>query len=233
VEADDCTVLVDCGSGVVSNLLTARPRPQLDAILISHQHPDHLVDLIALRYGALYGPGPKAARPTPLWVSPGLTEVLNGVARALVGEGADDFWTEVFDIAEYRPDETLSLGDLDVRFAPTTHYVDCWAMRFESGGETLVYTADTAPDARVEHLAEGADLLVAEATLLEREGNEAEWGHMSAAEAGGMAARAGVRKLVLTHYWQELGPERLVAAAAKTFGGETRVAREHETYGIS
>jgi ribonuclease BN (tRNA processing enzyme) len=126
----------------------------------------------------------------------------------------------------------MDLDGLAVRFAQTRHYRPCLAMRFEHEGRSLAYTADTGPSSAVTDLAEACDVLLAEATLAERDGDESQWGHMTASEAGRMAREAGAGKLVLTHYFVENDPERLRAEAADVFGGPVAVAREGEAYDV-
>ena len=222
--------LVDCGTGVMARLQQIMEPAELDGVLISHGHPDHILDLVALRYGYLYGPAPRPVEPIPLWVGPGLQTILVDLAEAL---GSDETFWSPFRIQTYEPTTTLHLEGLQVDFAPCDHYIDCWAMRFETRpGEVLVYTADTGPSETVGDLAKDANILLAEATLPRRAGYEDDWGHLAAAEAGTMAAEAGAERLLLTHYWSETA-DALVEPASKAFGRRVEMAQEMERYGIA
>ncbi len=120
------------------------------------------------------------------------------------GEGNGDFLDEAFEIKEFDPEKPLPIGAGRLRFAPTTHFITSFAIRYERNGTSITYSADTAPDQRVVELARGTDLFLCEATLL---ANEEEHGgvrgHSSSKEAAQMAADAGVKRLVLTHYSQD------------------------------
>jgi ribonuclease BN (tRNA processing enzyme) len=138
------------------------------------------------------------------------------------------FYSDVFDVSEYDPDQTLTVGSLVVTFAPTVHYVPAWAMRIAStrDGGTIGYTADTGPAAHIDDLLGGCQLLVAEATLLEPDDAPfASRGHLTAAETGELATRVGASKLLITHLWEEFGFANLRDAAAARFAHEVVVAK--------
>jgi ribonuclease BN (tRNA processing enzyme) len=120
------------------------------------------------------------------------------------------------------------MGAGRLRFAAATHYIASYAIRYEHNGHSITYSADTAPDERVVELARGTDLFLCEATLLagECETGEAR-GHSTSADAARMAADAGVRCLVLTHYAQDATAKDLEAGARHYFGGEIIVADDH------
>jgi ribonuclease BN (tRNA processing enzyme) len=218
------------GPGVVARLQQATRLDAVDAIVISHGHPDHFLDLVSLRYGLRYGPGEPPSRRMAVWVAPGVEVMMDGLAAALGGDEA--FWAEVFDVRVFAPGRGLEVAGIDIRFAKTRHYIDCWAMRLECDGVVLGYTADTGPCAEVEALVAGADLLVAEATLPVRVGYEHEWGHLAAGEAGALATAAGARALMLTHYWAECDAGALVEEAASRYGGAVDLARELEQHAV-
>ena len=107
--------LVDCGTGVASRLQQVMEPADLTGILISHAHPDHILDLVALRYGFLYGPSRRPAAPIPLWVGPGVDAVLAGIAESLGQQG--DFW-ETFVRQTYQPHASLLVEGLQIDYAP-------------------------------------------------------------------------------------------------------------------
>ncbi|MFN2252271.1 MAG: MBL fold metallo-hydrolase [Anaerolineae bacterium] len=220
--------LVDCGYGVLSRLLAIVAPASLDGVLISHFHPDHCIDLTGVAMALRYAPGPKRLEPLPVYAAPDTRRDLEQLGAVL-----DAPWDGVVAFVDIDSEDALLLeGDLTVRFAPTVHYQPCLAMRFEHGGRTLTYTADTGPCPAVTDLASGSDLLIAESTLPERDGDRREWGHLTATEAGEMARRAGAAKLVLTHYFVEHDPERLRSLAAAAFGGPVDLAREGEVHDV-
>jgi ribonuclease BN (tRNA processing enzyme) len=228
VEWDGTRVLLDCGSGVLARMLRLARIDEIEAVIVSHAHPDHCLDLIALRYGAVYGPEPLSRLPR-LLVGPGVRDVLHALGEALAP--GSDFWG-VFELSEYDPETPLAIGGATLRFAPTRHYVPCWAVRFEWRGRTFVYTADTGPSEDVARLAEGANLLLCECSLPRRQGFEHEWGHLAPHEAHEMAARAGASSLLLTHVWSEhlAGLSELIDTLEAP---RAALAQEMETYELN
>ncbi len=219
--------MLDLGSGAFANLRRYADYDRLGAVLISHMHADHFIDLIPLRYALRYG---KRSRRTklPIHLPPGGLATLRTMVAALPHEPGD-FLDDVFDLREYDPSRPLRIDGATVRFAHTTHYIPAFAMRWERDGASVTYSADTAPDERVVALARETDVFVCEATLLHGEVEPGVRGHSSAAEAAAMARDAGVRRLVLTHYGEESKSDDLDRAARAIFAGEIIVADDHRT----
>lgn len=193
----------------------------LDAIVISHMHADHFIDLIQLRYALKYEL--KRAERLPVYLPPAGILTLTHVAHPL--KETPDFFGEVFDLQEYAPGSRLEIGDCTISFAPTQHYIPAYALRAESPSGTFVYSSDTALCETVPELARGADLFLCEAALgpFGVETGSVK-GHSSAKDAGEMAASAGVKHLVLTHYGTAADPVEMLAAARAAFEGEITVA---------
>lgn len=228
VEFPGVAIVADLGSGAFSNLIAHRTIDEIDALLISHMHSDHFIDVIQMRYALKYGDVVRA-RKMPLYLPPGGETMLRRMTAAFHPESGDDFLGEVFDVQTFEPERGLRVGDVAVRFAPTAHYIATFAMRFEAEGKSIVYSADSAPDDRVRALAAGVDLFVCEATL-SREGEAEEpRGHMSARQAGAIAASAGVGRLVLSHYPASLEVAAMERDARASFEGPVSVADDHAT----
>ena len=227
VEAGDQRLLLDCGPDTLAPLQEYAAIDEVSAVIISHLHADHTLDLIPLRYGLKYMPG-LTRRSVPLWLPPGGKTFLTRLAAALAsgGEPAEGFFEEVFEVAEYAPDQPLQLGTVRVQFHPTRHFIPCWACRIESAGRVIVYLADTGPLPELVHFAERADLVICEGTYLEEPGSiPAEHrGHLTAREAGALAAAAGAARLLLTHFWATLGVDALRQEAEDGFGQPVDVA---------
>jgi ribonuclease BN (tRNA processing enzyme) len=199
----------------------------VDAVVISHFHSDHMLDLVPYRYGLLYGPA-SPAKPIPLWLPPGASRGLARLAAALenLDEPSYAFWDSTFEVREYDPASDLEVGDLTISFAQTQHYVPCHAMRIDAlGGGTLFYSADTGAVEPLLSLAAGADVALVEATLEAAEPDQYERGHLTAHEAGLLATKAGVRQLVLTHLWVERGDHAAIEEASRAFDGQISVAK--------
>jgi ribonuclease BN (tRNA processing enzyme) len=154
--------------------------------------------------------------------------MLRSMTNAFANEGNGDFLDEAFDMKEFDPKVPLPLGNGRLRFAPTTHFITSFAIRYERNGTSITYSADTAPDARVVELARDTDLFLCEATLLADEHEHGGVrGHSSAREAAQMASDARVKRLVLTHYSQDAGANDLDAGARAIYGGDIVVADDH------
>jgi len=222
VRADGTAVMLDIGSGAAGKLQCAADYATLDAIVISHMHPDHFFDLVALRHGLKYGERSRSER-MPLWLPPGGSEILSTLSALISEGGRRSFFDDAYVVHDYEPAVPLLVGGLRVTFARTQHFISAYAIRVEHGGKTIAYSADSAPcDAVIAH-ARGADLFLCEAALgLESEVGER--GHSNGYEAGEMAARAGARRLVLTHYPAKSSAEELIAAARTRFSGPIEVA---------
>ena len=234
VSSGTTSILIDCGSGVVSQLRARCDPRTLSGVVISHLHSDHILDLIALRYGLQYAPpGPGAA--IPLHLPPDGTDFLArlGDIFALGNEHPTGFWDGVFALHEYSEQlasgEPLLIGGLALSFAPMVHYIPVWAIRIEevSTGRVLTYSADTGPAAPLAAFAADSALFLCEATLLRQvSGTDlAHAGHLTASEAGTIATEARARRLILTHLWAELGFDNYLAAARTTFAGPIDLAR--------
>lgn len=226
VRHDGFTLLVDCGSGVFSKLRALADPLEVDAIWITHLHADHTTDLIPFSHALSYPLAHHGRRPALLG-PPGSIQAfatLSGIfgpARQIA---------DAFDHTEYEPCAELDLGPFAIRLAAVPHYVPTWAcdLRVEGAGR-ITLGADCGPNDAIAELARGSDLLMLEAT----EGAQPPdpdpddfRGHLSAQEAGELAQRAGVKRLVLTHYSDELDPASLKNAAQGSFDGEVELATE-------
>jgi ribonuclease BN (tRNA processing enzyme) len=233
VASGETTILLDCGSGVVSKLREHRDPRSLSAVVISHLHSDHTLDLVALRYALQYIP-PGPGKAIPLFLPPQGQEFLGrlGAVFASGNERPDDFWDRTLALRDYasylESGAPLRIGGLALTFAPMQHYIPVWAIRIEevATGRTLTFSADTGPHSPLAAFARGSDVLLCEATLLKQTpgSDPASWGHLTAREAGQIAVEAGVSRLVLTHLWRELGFERYRTDAGTTFQGPIDLA---------
>lgn len=197
VEAAGAFFLVDCGGDAVHRLLRAGLDPvAVEAVVLTHEHPDHLSGF-PLLIEKLWLLGRRA--PVPVY---GLAHTL-GVARALFGLFDTAGWAgmpriEYVEIAGTEGAAVFERGPFRVAASPVVHPVPTVGLRVEADGVVLAYSCDTSPCAAVVALAQGADLLVHEAT------GHLPGVHSSAEEAAAHAAEAGARQLVLVHLPPEL-----------------------------
>ena len=218
-------IVLDLGPGTFPELRLHQDFRTLDAVVLSHLHLDHMLDVFTLRYALAYNPIPAPA-PVAIWVPPGGRQFLDDAARVFAGDGNADAFYDVFVIREYDPNTTLTLGSLTLRFRPTVHYVPCWAIRVSSArAGDLFYTADTGPTADLLPLASGASLVIAEGTALPSEEEPfMSRGHLTPAEAGTLARDAGAQTLLLAHLWAEHDPFTALHEAESAFGGPVILA---------
>jgi ribonuclease BN (tRNA processing enzyme) len=215
----DTSIVVDLGPGTLAELRRGADLRDLDAVVVSHGHLDHVSDLVGLHHVLRYSPTP-LHRPIPLLVPPGATRQFD-----LWGEAMPGWDGEALEISEYDPTVDLTVGEVTIRFRPTVHPLQGWAMRFSApGAGSIGYTADTGPTADLDDLFAGVEVLFAEATLIEEDEPAATRGHLTAAEAGELAARTGCSTLVLTHRWEESDGPTLIAEAGRAFKGTIALA---------
>ena len=238
VDADGYCLLLDCGNGVFGKLRSHRDYCDVDAVVISHLHADHILDLVpyasALTYAPRQQPVPVGGHPgtdtphRPRLIAPrGAAEALR---RVCGGGGMREQHVEsAFALSEYGPDDAFELGPLHVRFRSVPHFLPTNAVELRDGDARLTFGGDSSPSEELCAFARDTDLLLIEATLPrpEREGPR---GHMTPAEAGEHGRRAGARRLVVTHFSDELDADWVRAEAAAAFGGPVDVAREGAVY---
>jgi ribonuclease BN (tRNA processing enzyme) len=187
-------VWVDTGSGTLANLLRYATLQQLDAIWLSHLHVDHSSDLPVAYYALRYGDWNPRPSLVPVYGPKGWAEHV----RAFALQESSATIEEAFEVHELHDRERIRLGPLELTAMATVHSIETYGLRATAAGATLAYSADSGPcDALVE-LANGADLFLCESAWSERlEAGDPV--HMTPALAGEWAARAGARRLVLTH----------------------------------
>jgi len=230
IETREAAIVADLGTGGFANLVRFRTPESIDAVVISHMHADHFIDFIPLRYALRYGARTHDRR-VKLFLPPGGTEILHGMVTPFVGE-AGAFLDDVFAIETYDPQGAIVIGDVRVTFAPTKHYIACYAMRFSTPEVTLVYSADTAPDDGLAAFARDATLLLCEATLTREEEALEPRGHLSSREAGLLATQARAKALFLSHYPASAKPAEMARAASETYAGPIRVVDDANRYDL-
>ncbi|QGQ44571.1 MBL fold metallo-hydrolase [Metabacillus sediminilitoris] len=213
LESNGYKLLVDCGSAVLSKLQETISIDELDAVILSHYHHDHIADIGPLQY-ANY-----------------VTSMLKGTKKTLpiYGHALD---MQAFNRLTYKdatkgivydPHKSLMIGPFTLTFLRTIHPAPCFAMRITDQKSTIVYTADSSFQEAFIPFSTGADLLIAESNFYaDQDGTNA--GHMNSKEAAHIAEAANVKQLLLTHLPHFGEHDNLVKEASEDFKGQVVLA---------
>ena len=215
VDADGFTLLIDPGYGIAT-ALSARNELTFDAVLVSHAHPDHCADLNPMLRARAWADRPLP--PLPVHALPGALDAVLALDRPEVLAGA-------YVLRDLEPGGELSIGPFRIKTASLPHPRPNLGFRISVDERSLVYTGDCGPSEELIHLADGADLLLAEASYAETVSPEIVGALSSAADVGREAAAGGVHQLVLTHLMPATNEADAAAAAARSFDNPIAVAR--------
>lgn len=218
IRTRETTLVIDLGSGALANLQRQIDLSEIDAVVLSHEHPDHWLDLPLLRNALRYvlGLGDVPAYGTP---------ATRRLADQIIGEMNPTLvWTDI------DPDVELTVGDMRLRFSRTDHPVDTLAVRVDGAGRSLLYTADTGTGWDPGPLGEGVDLLLSEASLPTE--LEDTFQHLTGRQAGALAAATGAGRLVITHVVPGVDPTDQVRDAATRFSGPIEAAVDGHTISV-
>ncbi|BAP85998.1 hypothetical protein LOOC260_114620 [Paucilactobacillus hokkaidonensis JCM 18461] len=202
IQTKNYNLLLDCGSGVLLKLEQVIDPLQLNAVILSHYHADHIADVGVLQHYWQLNPGVKRQPMLPIY---GHNKDQDNFAKLN--------WPNSTFAAAYDPNQTLKLGPFDVTFLETKHPVTAYAMRFteRETQRSFVFTADTAYISAMIGFADQTDLLITDTNFLD-EPNGPKW-HLTAAESGTIAVKARVKQLLLSHLPQNIQPDKLVSVA--------------------
>jgi ribonuclease BN (tRNA processing enzyme) len=217
---DGFNVVLDLGTGTLSRLQELLDLDDLGGIVISHAHYDHYLDLYPLFIARFFEEC--MTGPIPVIAPEGFFDKV----YALTDDGGADMRT-VIEAREVGLSDTTELGPLRIETHPMHHLVPTIGVRLSANGTTVAYTGDTGETEEVDALARDADLLLSEAALQDMD--EPPWFHLTARQAGTHAARAGVGRLVLSHFWPTHDREVSRAQAAEAFDGDLVIFDEGAT----
>ena len=227
---DTPPLVVDFGGGVLG-ALQRYADPNEVHVLLSHLHADHCLDLPGLFVWRRYHPTPAAERgmmfgPSDTWTR------LASASSPLGGGDLDDF-TDIFEVTEWADGEEVRIGALSVLPRLVTHPTESFGMRFtDPDGATLVYSGDTGMCESLIELASGADAFLCEASWTDSPERPKHL-HLSGAEAGQVARKAGVGRLLLTHIPPWSCREDIISEAKAEFDGPVHAVVPGEVIEIS
>jgi ribonuclease BN (tRNA processing enzyme) len=219
VQHDGFNLWVDAGTGTLSRLQHHISVSDIHAVLVTHAHPDHFVDLYSCFYARHYGE--LGADGLPLLCPEDFYDHFGG----LVSEDGRDVAAEAFAVRPTKPGTSADLGPFRVEAFEMAHVgVAALGFRIEAEGASLAYTGDTGPSDDVVKMARDVDVFLSEATWQDQ-ANLLPF-HLSARQAGEHAERAGARRLLLTHIWPTLEAATSLAQAAEAYTGPLELALE-------
>lgn len=219
VRHDGFTLWMDTGHGTLAHLQEHIAVTDVDAVYISHAHPDHFVDIYPFFYSMFWRDNRKPK--VPMY---GPRMAHERMSRLLTPrDGQDDFNT-LLPWNEFVAGQVLEVGPLRLTGFDSAHSCTNVCLRIEADGKTLTYTGDTGPHPDLEKAASGADLFLCEASWLEAERSIPEPIHLRAREAGEIATRAGAKHLVLTHVWPHNDMDLVLEQASGAFDGPLEIA---------
>ena len=210
VQEGNTKLLLDSGSGSHSLLSYPNDLENLSVIL-SHLHRDHYNDIYNLQYSSFVFHNQKR-----------IQKPIDIILPATPVSIHDDILSEDNSFATYQtidPSSNMQIGSMNVSFCPTDHPVETYAIKVKCGNRTIVYTSDTSYSAknRLVDFSKGADLLICEASLLKEHGFPEINSHLTAYQASTIAKEAGVKGLILTHFWPEEPVEKYIQEATEVF----------------
>ena len=229
LEADDADgrtwrVLLDLGSGALGALQRYADPLAVDAVLLSHLHADHCLDLAGYYVMRKYHPTGHQPR-IPVW---GPVGTADRMARAY-DLPLEPGMTEEFDFREWAG--SAQVGPFTIEAIPVCHPVPAFGLRVTVGGVTVAYSGDTGPCAALDDLARDADVFLAEASFIPGEDNPADL-HLTGTDGGEVAARVGVKRLLLTHIPPWYDPQIALTEAVAVYAGPVELARAGATYDL-
>jgi ribonuclease BN (tRNA processing enzyme) len=219
LETAGLNILIDCGNGVLLQLERAgKSYRNIDAVFITHAHPDHVSDLVAFLHATLATPGFKRNKNLFL-IGPTGFEAIYKKCIAPFLRTSNEFRTQVIGI-----EDKYSLGEMRVFSTPSVHSAQGVAYRFEAEGKSVVITGDSDYDRGLVDLSRNADVLIADCSYPD---SLKVVGHMTPSECGRLAVNARVKRLVLSHiYPGEYDDSIFLAECRKVYGGRLTLAED-------
>lgn len=213
-------VLLDLGSGALGPLQRLIPLTDIDAVLLSHLHPDHCLDLCGLFVALKYLPGARPRRTVQVYGPAGTARRM----AAAYGLPPEPGMTRELDFRTWRDGVPEGIGPLRVTPFTVRHPVEAYGLRIEHQGRVLAYTGDTDTCGELETLARDADLLLCEAAFTEQQQDGERGVHLTGRQAGEVASTARARRLVITHVPPWNDPLAAAEEAGTTYGGPVELA---------
>lgn len=219
VSEGETKVLIDIGTGVLSRLYTWTDPGRLAALVLTHLHPDHFLDIYPFRYFLEFMAG--GSPPLTVYAPAGAAHHMRG----LFNEPDTTKFDRVFKFIDMAPDARFAIGSLSLTPRKVFHLDPTYGIEIEAGGSRVFYTSDTSYDPKLTDYARGADVLLAETTLRAEDGGGG-IAHMTTTEVARLATEAHVRRVVLTHLWPHFDRRLIKREVEAGFDGRIDLAEE-------
>ena len=223
IDTAETKLLIDLGNGALMNYQVAHDVADLDAVVISHLHHDHVADLVGLTYARRFHE--QRLDPLVVYAPPGAEAYVRGLILP-----EPDWLHEQLQFEVLRPGQPFEVGDVRVDCIDAIHTVDARSIGVTVADRRLVYSGDTATNPALVAFAKDADVFLCEATWLDRAGPFPPGIHLSGREAGEHAAAAGAGRLLLTHISPSFAPATIAEEAAGAFDGDIEAAEDRQVY---
>lgn len=214
LENGEVKILIDCGSGVLSQLAKWADPWALDAVILSHLHNDHAVDIPILHYALLMA-DIRGVRKNSLPIFTPCEPA--DLASRLT-------YKQYIKLTDLNKLGEAEFSGITFSFLKTQHEVDCYAVKIACSGRTICYTADTGPETDWSSFGTHMDLLVVEGTYLSRDVPEGKRGHLSVIEAAQLAQAFRAKKCIITHLYPLYSKSDILTEARPYYEGELYIA---------
>lgn len=219
LQHNNFNLLIDCGSGVISNIQKYIKIEDLSSVIISHYHHDHIADIGPLQYACLIKS--KLGQ---------FSGPLNIYGHTYDRENFEKLEMPPYTNAvSYSGCDNIKLGPFDISFIKTRHPVACFAMRIGAMGKDIVYTADGSISKELIDFSRNADLLICECNFYSGQDGSIS-GHMNSTDAANIAKKAAVKRLLLTHLPHFGNHNELIEDAMSHFSGKVDIAESGWTW---
>ncbi|OPZ84803.1 MAG: Ribonuclease Z [Firmicutes bacterium ADurb.Bin419] len=217
----DKKILIDCGNGVLSNLQKFVKIEELDAIILTHLHSDHMSDMMVLRYAVQIKMNKgHAIKPIDVYAP---SEPQEEYSRINI--------SGIYNLKPITPELVLNFGEMKLEFMEMVHPVKSYALSASSKGRRFVFSGDTSWNEGIIEFSKNADLVMLDAGLLSKDKKNDNVPHLTARECGVVARKSNAGRLLLTHFWPEDDVKDHLAEAKENFHN-TEAAVMLKTYEV-
>ncbi|MCL5126086.1 MAG: MBL fold metallo-hydrolase [Deltaproteobacteria bacterium] len=217
IQAPDLKIIVDMGAGTLRRMCEAGiDYKEIDLIMLTHFHPDHVTDFISFLFASNYAYGPMRTLPFHVLGPTGLEQFFNRLVETF-GEWVVPIQDRLIlqEMSATSPDEFRVKGAL-LKSVPAAHSFPCLSYRLETEGKTLTISGDTDFNEDLIRLSEACDTLICECSMPD---SMKVSGHMTPSEAALVAQRASVKRLILTHFYPPCDAIDVISEAQSVFQG--------------